>query len=253
MKDKRLKKINLDFKKIKKLTKFHNIFYLINSKNLVIEKKIFFHFKKLLKKVENKPKIILSSSGSVYGLNSSKYKFNEKNKISKLKILKFTNYKKKYSLQKIFLENEFIKLGKNNNNVSIARCFSFYGKNILKYKYIISDIINSTINKKDIIFKDKSKVFRGYMHESDLAKWLFKICENANPKCPIYNVGSNKVIDLKVFAKKIANFHNINVSFLSNKKGNDDFYVPDISLVKNNLKLKIERNLQTDIKFLNFK
>ena len=175
-----IKKINLDIKKIKKLPKVDIIYYFINSKNFFLEKKNFFYFKKLLKKLDFKTKILLSSSGAVYGRCSRLIRFKENNKINIRKINSYANYKKKYSLQKIFLENEFKKLGKDGFKVSIARCFTFYGKNILSYDYGISDVINSILKKKNIVFNDQTKVIRSYMHEEDMAHWLYKISKFSN-------------------------------------------------------------------------
>ena len=55
---------------------------------------------------------------------------------------------KKYALEKFFLEQEFKKMAKEGFKVSIVRGFTFYGKHILNYNYLISKIISAIKLKK---------------------------------------------------------------------------------------------------------
>ena len=113
-------------------------------------------------------------------------------------------YKKKYAKEKIFIENNLLELGKKNYDVSIARCYTFIGKNILKYNFAISSLINDSVKKKTVTLNTSMNVYRSYMHSDDMVKWLIQILKKSNNECPIYNLGSDKTINLRTLTKNIA-------------------------------------------------
>lgn len=194
-------------------------------------------------------KILFSSSGAVYGPPIKKKKLSETKKIDLKSFNKFKGYKKIYAKQKYYLEKQFKILGKKGYKVSIARCFSFYGKFILDYSYVISKIMNSFINRQDIIFNNSNNITRSYMHSDDLSNWLLKICENSNKNCPIYNVGSDEPIHIKKFTQKLAKKYGINVKSKKIVTTKLDYYVPSVKLAKKKLKLKISKNFKNDVSF----
>ena len=240
---------NKNIIKIQKLPNADIIIYCINSRNIKKSLKYFNHFKRLLKKLKKKTKILFLSSGAVYGPKRFKIKFKEKEKINFSKIESFAGYKLNYAKEKIILENEFKKLAKKGYKVSIARGFTFYGKNILKYNYAISNIINKINTKKNIIINNQN-TFRSYMHETDMCRWIIKIADSSSIKCPIYNIGSDKIVNLKSLAIYLASKNNINVIIKKAKRNMLDFYVPSTSLVKKKLKLKTTINFKDAIKLL---
>ena len=81
------------------------------------------------------------------------------------------------------------------------------------------------------------------MHSNDLAEWLIKILKKSNKKCPIYNVGSDKVINLRHLARRISKLSNkkSHINKISTKDW--DYYVPCIAKAKKELNLKISINL----------
>ena len=81
------------------------------------------------------------------------------------------------------------------------------------------------------------------MHSDDLSNWLITILKNSNTKCPIYNVGSNKSINLKNLSKKIGLITNKKISVNTNKSKKFDYYVPSTSKAYKKLNLKISINL----------
>jgi nucleoside-diphosphate-sugar epimerase len=85
------------------------------------------------------------------------------------------------------------------------------------------------------------------MHEDDLSKWLIKILKNSNNKCPIYNVGSDKVINLRALTKKISYIVKKKPIFKRILSDEFDYYVPSIEKAKKNLNLKISINLNDSI------
>ncbi len=235
--------------KVKKLPKSDLIIYCIKNKNIKTSINYFNHFKKLLLNCSKKTKILFLSSGAVYGPRNSKIKFKEIENINYERIKLFSGYKLSYAKEKIVLENEFKQLAELGYKVSIARGFTFYGKNILKYNYAISNIIKSINGKKNIVINNKN-TFRSYMHEIDMCNWLIKIANSASTKCPIFNVGSDKVVNLKELALYLASKNQLNVNIKKTKINITDFYVPSTSLAKRKLKLKTSINFKDTIKSL---
>ena len=81
------------------------------------------------------------------------------------------------------------------------------------------------------------------MHSDDLSNWLIIILKNSNTKCPIYNVGSDKVINLKDLTKKIGIMTNKKISVEIKKSKKFDYYIPSITKAKKELNLKISISL----------
>ena len=84
------------------------------------------------------------------------------------------------------------------------------------------------------------------MHSIDLSKWLLEILKCSNKFCPIYNVGSDKDIELNELIKKLLQ----NLEKTKSKNYNSrqiDYYVPNINKAKKDLKLKIDINLNQSI------
>ena len=228
---------NKNLKDIKKLPKTDYIIYCIRNNNIRSSLKFFFHFKNLLNKSHKNTKILFFSSGAIYGPSSMKKKINEKEKINKKNYNKFSGYKKKYALEKFFLEQEFKKIAKEGFKVSIVRGFTFYGKHILNYNYLISKIISAIKLKKKIKINNPN-TFRSYMHADDMCKWLIKILDISSVKCPIINLGSDKVLNLEKLTNFLNKKYNKNILIVKNKSKKLDFYVPSINYAKKILKLK---------------
>ena len=230
---------------IKKIPEVDYIIYCIKNENIKTSKDYFSNFFRLIKNYSKKPKILFTSSGAIYGKNETKQ--NEKSPIDLKKIYALKGYKKKYALEKIFMENKFQELGKLNFNVSIARCYNFIGKHILNSKQAVGDMILDALNKDIISLNTTGNVYRGYMNADDLVNWLIVILKSSNKKCPIFNVGSDREINLRVLGKKIAKIFNRKLKLKKIKKNQLDYYVPSINKAKKLLKLKISINLNDSI------
>ena len=230
---------------IKKIPEVDYIIYCIKNENIKTSKDYFSNFLRLIKNFSKKPKILFTSSGAIYGKNETKQ--NEKSSIDLKKIYALKGYKKKYALEKIFMENKFQELGKLNFNVSIARYYNFIGKHILNSKQAVGDMILDALNKDIISLNTTGNVYRGYMNADDLVNWLIVILKSSNKKCPIFNVGSDREINLRVLGKKIAKIFNRKLKLKKIKKNQLDYYVPSINKAKKLLKLKISINLNDSI------
>ena len=222
------------------------IIYCINNKNIKTSLKYFFHFKKLLYKNKKKPKILFFSSGAVYGPRSLEKKFKEKDHIDIKKYKKFIGYKQKYAKEKYLLEEEFKMIAKDGFKVSIVRGFTFYGKHILNYDYLISNLISAAKSRK--IFKIKNlNTIRSYMHADDMCRWLIKILNISSDKCPIVNLGSDKIIDLKKFANFLNKNFKSKIQITKNVSKKIDYYIPSIKFAEKHLKLKNTVNFNNAI------
>jgi len=250
-KKKKIKVINFkkNLLKLKKLPEIEKIIYCIKSNNIRYSNSCFKNFKYLLSKSSLKRKILFISSGAVYGPRKVRKKFSENENLSLNKINKFNDYKRKYALEKLFMENEFKKLGKSGYDVSIARCFTFYGRYILKYNYAISEIINTIVKKKKLNINNH-KLTRSYMHGDDLSAWLLQIIKNSSKNCPIYNVGSDKPIILKDLMMELVKKYNNGFKIKKTQYLKNDFYVPSTKLAKKKLKLKITIDFKDAISLL---
>ena len=242
--------INKNILDVNKLPQVDYIIYCLKNSNIKISNSYFNQFLKILKNFKKKPKILFTSSGAVYGKNINKRKDIEHKKIDNILIDKFVGYKKKYAKEKVFLEERFKDLAKKNYKVSIARCYTFIGKNIIHYNYAISNLINAANNKSKIILNSHIDVFRSYMHSDDLSNWLIAILKNSNTKCPIYNVGSDKIINLKSLTEKIGIMTNKKILFKIKKSKKFDYYIPSINKAKKELKLKISINLDNALSLI---
>ena len=222
------------------------IIYCINNKNIKTSLKYFFHFKKLLYKNKKKPKILFFSSGAVYGPRSLEKKFQENDYINIKNYKKFFGYKKNYAKEKYLLEKEFKMIAKDGFKVSIARGFTFYGKHILNYDYLISNLISAAKSRK--IFKIKNfNTIRSYMHADDMCRWLIKILNISSDKCPIVNLGSDKIIDLKKFANFLNKNFKSKIQITKKASKKIDYYIPSIKFAKKHLKLKNTVNFNNAI------
>ena len=88
---------------VKKLPKVDYIIYCLKNKDIKISNSYFNKFLNLLKTVKNKPNILFTSSGAVYGKNTIKKKDTESKKITNKSMDNLDGYKKEYAKEKIFL------------------------------------------------------------------------------------------------------------------------------------------------------
>jgi dTDP-glucose 4,6-dehydratase len=237
-------KINKNILKLKKLPYADYVIYASLLNNYNHDYKAIQHYSILAKKNHQESKIIYLSSGAVYGKQPYSIKKVKEEYLENNKIISFKNsYKKEYSIIKFKSEKIFKRLAHSGLKISIARCFTFVGEFLPKNSnYIIKDIIQNILLKKDILIKSDYKILRSYMHVDDLVKWLLKILEKSNVQCPVYNVGSDDYVDVRKLAFMLGKKYKVNV--LSNKinKIFIDSYVPNISKAKKDLNLKIKYN-----------
>ena len=188
---------------------------------------------KLAKKFHKNSKIVYCSSGAVYGKQPSDilnikedYPFQDINNMSTLK--------RDYALSKRNAEKLFINSGEDDLNISIARCFAFYGKYLPEDgHFAYGSFLKSAKKGSDIVVNANHEVIRSYMSADDMVNSLIEVALHSKPQCPIYNVGSDLPISIFSLAQNIADEYNVKVVTKNNIDFNVvDRYVPDISKLK---------------------
>ena len=83
-------------------------------------------------------------------------------------------------------------------NQSSFKDVFFVGRYLPKdQNFAIGNFIADGIKGNEINVKTNRIVSRSYMYADDLVKWLLTIADNSKPTCPIYNVASDKEIEIR--------------------------------------------------------
>ena len=205
-----------------------------------------YHYCDLAKIHHSNSKIVYVSSGAVYGVQPPNLDEIDESFVGDL--AKMAPGKLDYAVAKQDAERAIIDLGSSGLNVSIARCFAFVGKYLPRDQHFaIGNFIDDVINKRPIAVKANHQVYRSYMYADDLVEWLMTIADDASPKCPIYNVGSDQVVLLSDLAKLLADTYNVQaeISLITDSK--IDRYIPSIKKAKNELGLILKYNFTESI------
>ena len=203
---------------------------------------------RLAKIFHRKSKIVYCSAGAVYGYQSANMKSLEESHdlgdISKL-----DDVKKSYAYAKRDSEVAIKELAKKNLNVSIARCFTFIGRYLPRdQNFAIGNFIADGENNIDIKVKAEKLVYRSYMYADDLVNWLLTLADNSNPTCPIYNVGSDKEVEIRELAEIISQIFNVNIhSVKLDNNSIQDRYIPSVEKAKKELNLSNQYELKDSI------
>ena len=198
---------------------------------------------RLAPKFHKNCKIVFCSSGAIYGCQSKKDRYLTEG-MAFGNIEKLDEVKKSYAYAKRDAEIAIQELGQAGLNVSIARCFTFVGKYLPKDQHFaIGNFIADGIAGRNIKVKATKKVYRSYMYADDLVEWLMSLANNSNPQCPIYNVGSDKEIEIRDLANMVSNVFNVGIQSLESDNKHVDRYMPSIQKAKKNLGLKVNYDL----------
>jgi nucleoside-diphosphate-sugar epimerase len=194
--------------------------------------------------------ILILSTGAVYGEIPKYIKFISEKHFGHLNLNEFSSA---YSLGKLvseWLGNIYCK----NTNVRCkhARIFAQIGPYLaLDKHFVVGNFISNIIKNEDIIIKGNGNIKRSFMYGSDLVIWLLAILlRGTNFKA--YNVGSNKPVTIKNLARiisKISGHSKSGIRILNNtfSKFENRNYVPNTSLAKKELSLRITIPLKTSL------
>jgi len=202
---------------------------------------------KLAKQYHKKSKIVFCSSGAIYGYQPEHVKYlTEDMDFGNIDML--SEVKKSYAYAKRDSECAFQELGQAGLNVCIARCFAFVGKYLPKDQHFaIGNFIADGIAGRDIEVKSTRKVYRSYMYADDLVEWLMTLAENSNSQCPIYNVGSDKGVEIGDLANIVSDIFNVDITRTVNTSVSIDRYIPSTQKSKKILSLKENYGLKQAI------
>jgi nucleoside-diphosphate-sugar epimerase len=190
------------------------------------------NYSRLAKIYHKQAKIVYCSSGAVYGQQpadvdsiAEDFAFQD--------VSEMVDYKRDYALGKRASEVAIQNLGLEGLNVSIARCFAFYGKYLPKDQHFAyGNFVGAAEQGKTIEVKAKHRVIRSYMHADDLVHSLMKIALESSPQCPVFNVGSDIAIEIRDLANQIGQQYIVPVNIAAITSDKIDRYVPNIDKLK---------------------
>jgi nucleoside-diphosphate-sugar epimerase len=197
-------------------------------------------------KLPDLKKFLFLSSGQVYGKSISKNELLSESDFGPLDCNKITSI---YPEAKRLAEATCCAYTSQYKlPIVIARPFSFIGPyQSLSKPWAINNFINDALNNKTIRIIGNGEPLRSYMYPADLVVWLLKILVDGKRNIA-YNLGSPLAISLKDAAEKIVQIAQTNVNIEIKFNNNDSsHYVPDISLCKNDLGLRINYNIEETI------
>ena len=187
---------------------------------------------RLAKIHHQKAKIVYCSSGAVYGQQPADLEFMSE-EFAFQDVSDMVDYKRDYAMGKRASEVAIQNLGLEGLNVSIARCFAFYGKYLPKDQHFAyGNFIGAAEKGETIEVQAKHRVIRSYMHADDMVHALIRIALDAKPECPIYNVGSDEAIEIHNLANQIGQQHNVPVKIAPITDNKIDRYVPNVDKLK---------------------
>lgn len=132
-----------------------------------------------------------------------------------------------------------------------TRPFAFLGPyQYLDRPWAINNFINDCLRGGPIRIQGDGETIRSYMYASDMAWWLLNmLVQGVVGKS--YNVGSSQEITLAQLAEKVASNFPIRPKIIlgasSDRNLRRSKFVPDVSLAKNTLKLRVTVDLETAI------
>jgi UDP-glucuronate decarboxylase len=138
----------------------------------------------------------------------------------------------------------------------IARCFAFIGQDLpLDAHFAVGNFIGDVLAGRDILIQGDGTQVRTYMDQRDLARWLTTLLLHA-PSQRVYNIGSDEITSIAELASKVValapDSSKSEIRIMkhepSGQSAKRNFYVPDITRAKNELGLSIDISLEAAIK-----
>lgn len=237
-------KINCDVRNLKKIPTADYVIYAVILNHFKQDYLAVKNYTHLALKYHKHSKILFTSSGAVYGKQNTKgQKIKEDfllyNKVNKYK----SSYKSSYSYYKLKSEKLFQDLALQGLKVSVVRCFAFVGEFLpLNSHFVIGNIIQSILQKREIKINAQYKIYRSYMYADDLVRWLIKIVKNSDKSFNVYNLGSDDEVSIQKLASLLSKKYNLKASIPKITLKMADHYVPNVNKAKYKLNLKIKHN-----------
>jgi UDP-glucuronate decarboxylase len=139
----------------------------------------------------------------------------------------------------------------------IARCFAFVGEDLpLEGHFAIGNFIADALAGRDIVIKGDGSPVRSYLDQRDLASWLTTLLIRGTPQ-RAYNVGSSEAVSIAELAAKICGLapgRRPEVRIMNDQPTGQaarrNFYVPDVRRAREELALRATFNLDESIRFV---
>jgi UDP-glucuronate decarboxylase len=195
------------------------------------------------------PRILLTSSGGVYGPQPPEMERIDENFLGMPDPLDPNN---SYSVAKRCAEHLCAIYERQHGiRIIIARCFAFVGQDLpLDKHFAIGNFIRDALYAPEITVTGDGSAIRSYMDQRDLARWLCVLLEQGESG-QAYNVGSDQAITIGELAgltrdlispSKIVRIANsLNANNFRNR------YVPSTSKASRDLELSLKFSLEEAI------
>lgn len=132
--------------------------------------------------------------------------------------------------------------------MKIARCFAFVGPHLpLDSHFAIGNFIDSVLRNGPLTIKGNGSAIRSYMYMSDLVIALLNILVKGKIN-KAYNVGSEEYYTIKELAEIFNIEFGVPINIMNQSGTQSNSYVPDISLLKNDLNIHKILPLRISIK-----
>ncbi len=206
-------------------------------------------------KQSKKPRFLFISSGAVYGpQDPNVFKLTEDSLCGPDVRRVSSAYAEAKRVAELYCQ--FAK-ERDEIHLTVARCFAFAGPYLpLDEHFAIGNFFKNFINGEDIFISGDGSPYRSYMYPTDLIEWLLAILTSSQNGA-VYNVGSDEEIQLRdlahIIQSKQVKFNlpstdlGVKISQTASGGSARNAYVPSIEKAKNNLGLRIRKNLDSTI------
>lgn len=136
----------------------------------------------------------------------------------------------------------------------IARCFAFVGEDLpLDAHFAIGNFIRDALEGRHIIVRGDGTPVRSYLDQRDLANWLTTLMINGRAQ-RVYNVGSDEAVSIADVAAEVAALApqcklevRVMRKAIVDSSAHRNFYVPKIQRAQEELGLRVKINLKSAI------
>lgn len=199
-----------------------------------------------------KPRVLLTSSGGVYGPQPATLAAIPECYAGMPDPL---NPHNAYSVGKRMAEHlAALYQDAHGLDIVVARCFAFVGEDLpLDAHFAVGNFMRDVLSGRDIIVHGDGTPLRSYLDQRDLAHWLTSLLLLGTSQ-RAYNVGSDEVISIADLAALVARLaggrSNVRVLAQPNvgQSAQRNRYVPDVTRVREELGLTARHDLASAIR-----
>lgn len=157
----------------------------------------------LCEKQTRPPKVLLISSGAVYGGAQNKHEvWSERSVVSE----ELDGISSGYAAGKRACEKMFFEAARRGCcELVVARLFSFSGRHLpLDRHFAIGNFVRDAAGGGPIRIRGNGKSIRTYLDGDDMARWLIESLKRNLPEAAIIHIGSEREVSILEVAKLIA-------------------------------------------------